>query len=133
VILVLMTLVAIVNMITALIILILENTRLIGILKAIGMDNSGVQKIFLYQVSLIVGKGLLYGNAVALTLCALQLKFHFAKLDETSYYIDHVPIEINWGLILLINIATFILCTLAMLIPSRIIAKITPVKAIRHN
>lgn len=133
VIIILMTLVAIVNMITALIILILENTRLIGILKAIGMNNSGLQKIFLYHVAAIVGKGLLYGNLSALALCFLQYKFHFLKLDETSYYISYIPIQLNWSLILLVNLSTFLICTIALLFPSRLVAKISPVKAIRYN
>jgi lipoprotein-releasing system permease protein len=133
VIMVLMILVAVVNMITALIILILENTRLIGILKALGMNNKQVQKIFLYQISVIVGKGLLYGNTIAIVLCLLQSKLHFIKLDETSYYIDHVPVHLNWALILLINVATFVICTLALLIPLRLITRISPVKAIRYN
>jgi lipoprotein-releasing system permease protein len=133
VIMVLMILVAVVNMITALIILILENTRLIGILKALGMNNKQVQKIFLYQISVIVGKGLLYGNTIAIVLCLLQSKLHFIKLDETSYYIDHVPVHLNWALILLINMATFVICTLALLIPLRLITRISPVKAIRYN
>lgn len=133
VILILMTLVAIVNMITALIILILENTRVIGILKALGMNNNQVQQIFLYQVGVIVGKGLLYGNIAALGLCILQSNLHFIKLDEASYYIDYVPVQLNWWLVLLVNIITFVVCTLALLLPSKVITKITPVKAIRYN
>lgn len=133
VILILMTLVAIVNMATALIILILENTRLIGVLKALGMNNFQLQKVFLFQIVAIVGKGLLYGNIVALSLCALQIKFHFIKLDETSYYISYVPIQLSFYAVLLVNLGTFIICTLALLIPSKLIAKISPVKAIRYN
>lgn len=133
VIIILMTLVAIVNMVTALIILILENTRLIGILKALGTSNSQLQKIFLYQVGAIVGKGLLYGNVSALTLCFLQSKFHFITLDETSYYISHVPIQLNLWLILGINLITFFVCTIALMLPSRLVAKISPLKAIRYN
>jgi lipoprotein-releasing system permease protein len=133
VIIILMTLVAIVNMVTALIILILENTRLIGILKALGMSNPQIQKIFLYQVGAIVGKGLLYGNISALTLCVLQSKFHFITLDETSYYISHVPIQLNLWLILGINLITFFVCTIALMLPSRLVAKISPLKAIRYN
>jgi lipoprotein-releasing system permease protein len=133
VILILMTLVAIVNMATALIILILENTRLIGVLKALGMNNFQLQKVFLYQIVAIVGKGLLYGNIVALTLCFLQIKFHFIKLDETSYYISYVPVQLSFYAILLVNVGTFIICTLALLIPSRLVSKISPIKAIRYN
>lgn len=133
VILILMTLVAIVNMVTALIILILENTRLIGILKALGMSNAQLQKVFLYQVGAIVGKGLLYGNICALALCYLQQRFHFITLDEVSYYISYVPVQLNWMLILLVNAGTFIVCTIALLVPSRLVSKISPVKAIRYN
>jgi lipoprotein-releasing system permease protein len=120
-------------MATALIILILENTRLIGVLKAVGMNNFQLQKVFLYQIVAIVGKGLLYGNIVALTLCFLQIKFHFIKLDETSYYISYVPIQLSFYAILLVNVGTFIICTLALLIPSRLVSKISPIKAIRYN
>lgn len=133
VILILMTLVAIVNMITALIILILENTRLIGILKALGMSNLQLQQVFLYQVFAIVGKGLFYGNASALLLCYLQVQFHFIKLDELSYYIAYVPVQLNFGNIVLINVSTFFVCALALLVPSRIVTRISPVKAIRYN
>ena len=133
VIIILMTLVAIVNIVTALIILILENTRLIGILKALGMNNQQLQKVFLYQVGAIVGKGLLYGNVSALILCVLQLQFHFVTLDETSYYISHVPVKLNLWLIILVNFTTFIVCTIALLVPSRLVAKISPLKAIRYN
>lgn len=133
VIIILMTLVAIVNMVTALIILILENTRLIGILKALGMSNFQLQKLFLYQVGVIVGKGLLYGNISALTLCFLQSKFHLVKLDEASYYISHVPIQLNLWIIIIINLTTFLVCTIALLVPSRLVTKISPIKAIRYN
>jgi lipoprotein-releasing system permease protein len=133
VILILMTLVAIVNMVTALIILILENTRLIGILKALGMSNLQLQKVFLYQAAAIVGKGLLYGNVCALLLCILQDQLHFFKLDETSYYISYVPIQLNWSLILLVNLGTFIICTVALLVPSKMVTRISPVRAIRYN
>ena len=133
VIIILMTLVAIVNMITALIILILENTRLIGILKALGMNNFNLRKVFLYQAGALIGKGLLWGNLCALTLCALQYYFHFVTLDESSYYMAFVPIKLlplHW---VLINVGTLFICTLALLIPSGLVAKISPVKAIRYS
>lgn len=133
VILILMTLVATVNIVTALIILILESTRLIGILKALGMSNKQLQKIFLYQIAVIVGKGLFYGNVTAITLCLLQYKLHFLSLDETSYYISYVPIQMNWVLVLMVNVSTFVVCTISLLIPSGIVAKIAPVKAIRYK
>ncbi|MCC6251598.1 MAG: ABC transporter permease [Bacteroidia bacterium] len=133
VIIILMTLVAIVNMVSALIILILENTQLIGMLKALGMNNNQLRKIFLYQAGNIIGKGLLYGNIFALTLCFLQYHFHWIKLDEASYYIAYIPIRIKWWYILIINLSTFFICIIALLIPSRLISRISPLRAIRFN
>jgi lipoprotein-releasing system permease protein len=133
VILILMLLVAMVNMVSALIILILENTKLIGIFKALGSTNWQLRKIFLYQASHLIGKGLLYGNIAALSLCFLQSYFHFIKLDETSYYIAYVPIKIDLFYFFLINFGTLFLCTLVLLIPSALIAKVSPSKAIRFS
>ncbi len=133
VIITLMALVASVNMITALIILILENTRLIGVLKALGMSNGSLRKIFLIQAGAIVGKGILYGNLIGLSLCYIQYYFHWVKLDEASYYISYVPVKINWLFIFLANVGTFLVCILAMIVPSRLLAKISPLKAIRFQ
>ncbi len=133
IILVLMSLVAGINMITALLILILEKSRMIGLLKALGMNNSMVQQIFLNKAAFLIGKGLLWGNILGVGLCIVQLQFGIFTLDESSYYLKYVPINLNFISILLLNIGTFAVCMLMLLIPARIISKISPVKAIRFS
>lgn len=133
IILILMSLVAGINMITALLILILEKSRMIGLLKALGMNNSMVQQIFLNKAAFLIGKGLLWGNILGVGLCMVQLQFGIFKLDESSYYLKYVPINLNFISILLLNIGTFAVCMLMLLIPARIISKISPVKAIRFS
>ncbi|MFN7012844.1 MAG: ABC transporter permease [Bacteroidia bacterium] len=133
IILVLMSLVAGINMITALLILILEKSRMIGLLKALGMNNSMVQQIFLNKAAFLIGIGLLWGNILGIGLCIVQLQFGIFTLDESSYYLKYVPINLNFISILLLNIGTFAVCMLMLLIPARIISKISPVKAIRFS
>lgn len=130
VILVLMVLVAVINMISALLIMILERTSMIGILKALGFTNSGIRKIFLYNAAYLIGYGLLLGNLVGLGLCFFQSSTRLFKLDEASYYVDHVPISISVSDILLLNIGTLVICLLVLLIPSGLVSRINPVKAI---
>lgn len=126
----LMTLVAIINMITTLLILILERTNTIGILKALGATNWFIQKIFLYNAALIVALGLLVGNLFALIICFIQQKFQIITLPEKLYYLHIVPIQINPLTILLINIATIATCLLILIIPSYLVTRIQPIKAI---
>lgn len=133
VILTLMILVSIINMITSILILILERTNMIGILKALGQTNWGIRKIFLYQAGIIVGKGLVIGNAIGLAICLLQKYTSFIKLDETEYYLSVAPIEINFWLILLLNIGTLVIILVALIIPSYFISNISPIKAIRFK
>jgi lipoprotein-releasing system permease protein len=133
IILVLMSLVAGINMITALLILILEKARMIGLLKALGMNNRMVQKVFLYKAAMLIGKGLLIGNIIGIGICLIQLQFGFFTLDETSYYLKYVPINLQILNIIMLNIATFAVCMFMLLIPSAIISKISPVKAIRFS
>jgi lipoprotein-releasing system permease protein len=133
IILVLMSLVAGINMITALLILILEKSRMIGLLKAMGMNNTMVQRIFLNKAAFLIGKGLIWGNILGIGLCFIQLQFGIFTLDESSYYLKYVPVNLNFISILLLNIATFVVCMLMLLIPARIISKISPVKAIRFS
>lgn len=130
VILVLMVLVAVINMISALLIMILERTGMIGILKALGFTNGGIRKVFLYNSAYLIGYGLLLGNIVGLGLCFLQSTTRLFKLDETSYYVDHVPISISGTDVLLLNIGTLVICLLVLLIPSGLVSRINPVKAI---
>ena len=133
VILVMMVAVGAINMITALLILILERTNMIGMLKALGSTNSSLRKIFLYQAVFLIGKGLLWGNAIGLGLCLLQLKFGFAHLDQASYYVSLVPIHMDWMYIFLLNAGTLLVCSLILILPSYLITRITPVKAIRFS
>jgi lipoprotein-releasing system permease protein len=133
IILLLMLMVATINMITALLILILEKTRMIGLLKALGMNNNSIQLIFLNKAAFLIGKGLLFGNILGLGLCFIQLKFGIFTLDESSYYLKFVPVNLSLVSIILLNIGTFAVCMLMLLIPARIISKISPVKAIRFS
>ena len=133
VILLLMVAVSGITMISTLLILILEKTNMIGILKALGTRNISIQKIFVYNTAYIVGKGLFWGNLIALSICFIQLKFGLIKLNQASYFISEVPININLIHLLLINAGTFVIGFLMLIIPSFIISKISPVKAIRFN
>lgn len=129
----LMILVAGINMISALLILILERTNMIGILKALGSTNQSIQKIFLYNAAYLISKGLLWGNIIGLSLAFLQKHYGFFKLDEATYYVSVIPIELNWIYIILLNVGTLICCLLMLIIPSFIVSRITPVKAIRFS
>ncbi|MBL0048428.1 MAG: ABC transporter permease [Bacteroidetes bacterium] len=133
VILVMMIAVGAINMITALLILILERTNMIGMLKALGANNNSLRKIFLYQAVFLIGKGLLWGNIIGLGLCLLQLKFGFAHLDQASYYVALVPIHLDWMYILGLNIGTLVVCSLILILPSYLVTRISPVKAIRFS
>ena len=133
IILTLMVLVALINMVTSLLILILERTNMIGVLKALGSNNASIRKIFLLNASNIILRGMLWGNIVGLGLCILQQQFGFIKLPEESYYVSTAPVEINILWVLAINAGTFFISVLFLIIPSLIVAKILPIKAIRFN
>ena len=133
IIIILMIIVAAINIISALLILILERTNMIGILKAIGMPNWSVRKIFLYNAAYLIIKGLFWGNIIGLSLCLIQQKTGVLTLPEESYYVATVPIEFNFLKILSLNIGTLGICILLLLIPSVVITKISPVKAIRYD
>ena len=128
-----MILVAGINMITALLVLILERTKMIGIFKALGSNNWSIRKMFLYNAGYIILKGLFWGNLIGLTLLFAQKYGKLFPLDPTVYHVSEVPVYISLGYILALNIGTFILCLLMLLIPSYIITKISPVKAIRFE
>jgi len=133
IILILMILVASINMISALLILILERTNMIGILKALGLTNLSIRKVFLYNALRLIGLGLLLGNILGIGLCVLQYYTQWFKLDEKDYYISYVPIDIGIQEIMLLNIGTTLLCLLALLVPSGLVSRITPIKAIRFK
>lgn len=129
----LMILVGIINMITVLLILILERTQMIGTLKSLGMSNWGIRKIFIYNATYIVFFGLVVGNIFGLGIAFLQSYFHFIKLDETNYYLNTAPIDINWWTIILLNVATMIITIVFLVIPTMLVTKISPVKALRFE
>jgi lipoprotein-releasing system permease protein len=133
IILVLMILVAGITMISTLLILILDRTHMIGTLKSLGMSNSGVRRIFLYKSIYIIGQGLMLGNIIGLCICILQQQFGIITLPQESYYVSVVPINLNLENILLLNAGTLGICILMLVIPSYIIARISPVKAIRFS
>ncbi|NEU08204.1 ABC transporter permease [Flavihumibacter sp. R14] len=130
VILVLMLAVAVINMISALMIMILERTNMIGILKALGSGNWSIRQIFLYNAAYLIGMGLLFGNILGIGIGVFQDTTHFFQLDQASYFISFVPVQLEMMDILLLNAGTLIICLLVMLIPSLLVTRISPVKAI---
>jgi len=133
VIIALMVLVAGINMITTLLISVLEKTRAIGILKAVGGPNILIRKIFLYHAAILISRGLFWGNLIGLGLLLLQLQFGLITLDPESYYVTQAPVNIRLSHLLLLNAGTFAVSMLMLILPSYIIARIRPVKAIRFS
>lgn len=133
VILVLMICVAGFTMISGLLILILERTQTIGVLKALGATNGKIRSIFLYFAAMITTRGLLIGDAIALALLFAQRQWGIIHLDPTSYYVETVPVEISWMPIILLNVITLTLTTLALVAPSFMISRIQPAKSIRFE
>lgn len=133
IILAVMILVATINMVVALLVLILERTQMIGILKALGADNWSVRKTFLYNALYLIVRGLFWGNLIGISLLLIQQYFGIVQLNPENYYVNQAPVYLNWGYILLLNLLTITVCFLVLLIPSYIITKISPVKAIRFD
>ncbi len=133
VIILLMVLVAGVNIISALLILILERTNMIGILKALGASNAGIRNIFLYNAAYLIAWGLFWGNVAGLGMAWVQDYFKLITLPQESYYLSHVPIEFSFTALLLLNVGTFLVCLIMLLLPSYVVANISPVKAIRFE
>lgn len=129
----LMIVVAIINMVTVLLILILERTQMIGILKSLGMSNWNVRKIFVWNAAYIVLYGIAIGNIAGLGLAWLQKRFGIIRLDEANYYLDTAPIKINLWTVLLLNAGTLAIIVLALLLPTLLVTRITPVKALRFE
>ena len=128
-----MILVAGINMITALLVLILERTQMIGVLKALGSNNWSIRKLFLYNSSYLILLGLLWGNILGLGFLLAQKYFKLFPLDPSVYYVTEAPVYISFGYIFALNIGTLVLCLVMLLVPSYIITKISPVKAIRFE
>jgi lipoprotein-releasing system permease protein len=125
--------VATLNLVTCLIILVLDRTRMIGILKAVGSPNASIQKIFLYHGTIIALTGILLGNVLALLLCWLQQKYGFITLPEDAYFISTAVVKISWWQVLLVDAGTLLICFLILMIPTFIIRKIQPARAVQFR
>ncbi|MBP8850606.1 MAG: ABC transporter permease [Breznakibacter sp.] len=121
------------NMISGLLILILERTNMIGILKALGMANESIRTLFIYLATYIIGRGVFWGNIIGISLCLLQKQFSLFKLDPSNYYLDTVPINLEFWPLLLLNLGTLVLTVAMMFLPTFLITKITPTKAIKFE
>ncbi|WP_461587891.1 ABC transporter permease [Winogradskyella sp.] len=132
-IIIIMIIVAGINMITALLVLILERTNMIGVLKALGTSNWSIRKVFLYNASYLIGLGLIWGNTIGLGLLFAQKYFKLFPLNPDTYYVSEAPVYLSLDYIIILNVGTFAACLLMLLIPSIIISKISPVKAIRFD
>lgn len=131
VILILIATVAAFTMISGLLIIILERTNMIGVLKALGYDNNGLQRVFLYIALFLTGKGLLWGNIAGLLLCFIQHQWHLLRLDPQNYYLEWVPIALSPLHLILLNLGTVALTLLVLLAPSALVARIRPTQAIQ--
>ena len=129
----LMLVVAGFNMISGLLILILEKTNMIGVLKALGSEDVTIRRVFLYQAAYLIGKGLLWGNLIGIGIAFIQLKTGLLTLDPSSYYIKTVPVNLDLIHILILNAGTMAAIIVMLLVPSKLISRITPVKAIRYD
>lgn len=122
-----------VNMISVILILVMERTQMIGMLKALGATNRVIRNVFVYNGVNLVVKGLLLGNLIGLGLCFLQDRFKWIKLNPQDYYMSFVPISWHWEMVLVLNLLTFAIVTIVLLLPTAIIASINPIKAIRFD
>jgi lipoprotein-releasing system permease protein len=122
-----------VNMISVVLILVMERTQMVGMLKALGATDKTIRSIFIYNGINLILKGLAFGNVLGLGLCYLQHRFKFVQLNPHDYYMRYVPISWNWEVVLLLNLAVFAIVTLVLLVPTAIVARINPIKAIRFD
>ena len=129
----LMLIVSAFNMISGLLIIILDRTTMIGILKALGMNNQGIRSIFLYQSVYLMVKGLFWGNLAGIGICLLQQYFRILKLNPESYFLSYVPVNFNLSHLLLLNLGTFLITLLVLMLPSMVIARINPARTIRFD
>ena len=128
-----MAIVAIINLITCLLILVLERTKMVGLLQSLGSGNSSIQKIFLWYASYISIVGITLGCILGLGLCWAENQFHFLKMDEATYYVSYAPVAFDWLQIGIVLTGTVLICFLALILPSFLVSRITPVKALRFQ
>lgn len=133
IVLIIMIVIALLNLVTCLLILVLERTRMIGLLKAVGARNYTIQKIFLYQGAIITFTGIVAGAAIGLLVSWLQQRYGFISLPEESYYISKAAVQIIWWQVGLVILATFAICVLVLLLPTIIVSRVQPVKAIQFR
>ncbi|HEY6976586.1 MAG TPA: FtsX-like permease family protein, partial [Chitinophagaceae bacterium] len=133
VIFIVMSIIAIVNLVTCLLILVLERTRMVGVLKAIGSDDWNIQKIFLYHASIISARGIGFGLLFGVGIALLQQYTGFIKLDETAYYVPTAPVWLIWWQVFAVCAAALVVCFLSLLLPSLFVRTIQPVKAIQFR
>ena len=120
-------------MTNALLILVLERVKMIGVLKSYGCSNDSIIKIFLYKNWEIVRKGVLYGNIIGVTLCLIQQKTHIIKLDSTSYFVNYLPIVLDLDILIIMNIIVFIVMQISIIIPYYMVRKISPSNILKIN
>lgn len=121
------------NIISGILILILDSIWFIGIMKALGSTDSYLRRIYLMQAAMLIGKGMLYGNLIALVLCSIQYYLHIIPLDSAAYYVSYIPICFHWGWWIVVNIGTMLISLLILLAPSAIITKISPAKVMQFE
>ena len=129
----LMLLIGVINVGSAILVIIIVRTNFVGIMKAMGASNWSIRKVFVYEAGYLIVKGILVGNILGISLCFLQKKWKVFSLDPSVYYLDAIPIHFSWMNLLLINLLTIVVCLLALVIPSIVVTRITPVKSIRFN
>jgi lipoprotein-releasing system permease protein len=132
-IIVIMIIIGGINMITALLVLILERTQMIGILKALGNSNKSIRKIFLYNAGYLILKGLFWGNLIGLGIILIEKNFQFIKLNPDNYYVNYIPFHLLVSHIFLLNLGTLILCLIMLILPTYMVSKISPVRAIKFD
>lgn len=121
------------TMTSGVLIIILEKTKMIGMLKALGQRNASIRKVFLWFATFIICKGMIIGNIIGIGICLLQKYTHFIHLDPTDYYVSSVPIAIDWGILLLLNIAVILFVVIVEIIPTLLISHIRPSNSMRYE
>jgi lipoprotein-releasing system permease protein len=133
VIIIIMLLVSLLSMASALLIILLERTSMIGILKALGMNNGSLRRLFVMRSAFIIGRGMLWGNVAGIALCLIQYYTHAVKLDEAGYFLSSVPISLGFWWWLILNVCTFALLILLLVMPASAVSRVQPDVTMRYN